>query len=190
RVDYGVPLYNTVTMKNCVMSNLIGTGLSFDYNGFSNPNDQASIALAEKFVAEGKNTKFNQIGFLDIYNWQEINVLDLLPEDLLGSLSPGLNALIRNALVSSSALEKFRAMYKNIVYFHLGLMSTGIMEKSYAEVQMEDSRFEEISSVDVINAFTETPARVWAYRKDSSLSPGKSYSINTKLIDRLHGLSV
>ncbi|MDE7373322.1 MAG: Ig-like domain-containing protein, partial [Clostridia bacterium] len=93
RVYY--PVFSHVTINNSVFANCLNTIGSYSYERFSVvPADNGKkyegrfiaddlTANAEHFkkyfIAAGVNTKFTQTGFLDVYNWQNVesaNVID------------------------------------------------------------------------------------------------------------------
>ncbi|MCQ2603154.1 MAG: Ig-like domain-containing protein, partial [Clostridia bacterium] len=61
-IDYTKIQYSHITIKNCVMSNLIGTGFSFFYDKYSDSEEK--LKYVENDIAEGRNTTLSQEGFL------------------------------------------------------------------------------------------------------------------------------
>lgn len=187
-------MYSNFTMENCVMSNLLGMGLSFPYYYY----DKGGKEMTEQFLAEGKNTHFYQVGFLDIYNWQPANTMGLIPTGTLGggmeALENGINAMLREEFMKES-LAPYRYTYNGVDYFLLGGMSMGLIHKSYLEGTLSDPRITYFDSTIVdnllIQAFSKTPANLFTYRNDvTDITPGASYIINDRLIKKLHGEGV
>ncbi len=191
--DQGIN-YSNLTIENCVMSNMLGLGFSFQYVDY----DKQGVDQALQYMAEGRNTHFYQKGFLDMYNWQPANTMGLIPTGLLGegmeSLEAGLNSMLRDEF-AKDALAPYRYAYDNIDYFLLGGMSTGLLNKSYLEGTLSDPRliYFDSSILDnlLISAFNEQPVHIFTYRNDvTDVTPGRKYVINKKLIDKLHGVGV
>ncbi len=179
-----------LTMRNCVMSNMLGTAFSFYYNGFSNGSNQFnSKAQAEAAIAAGYNTVLYQEGFLDIYNWQELNVVNLLPPGTLDeTLQSALNAAIRSAIGNSQVRENYSVKHNGVDYFHLGFISTGISEKTYLETHFEDKRIQKLLSDDILPIkLGDYAVSLYTYGKNyGDLRPNKTYEVNSKMIDKLN----
>lgn len=231
--ESGILHYNNLTMTNCVMSNMVGTGINFDYNNTAYHEDMS------------KRSTFTQKGFLDIYNWQPSDSLTLIPGDTLeevglkGSFVQGLLfSFIQTAFETEAFIEPYRRSYAGQTYMHLGFISLGLVSPSNlvygyiddgtpegkrvtagetiedgAEVSwnitMEDKRYKRFTSNDLdkvkkelapqlkalggeIERFADNlianPLVVWAYDDDTmDLVPGSVYTVNSRLIDRLHG---
>lgn len=189
--------YSILRTHNLVMSNLIGTGMSFHYVDFSN-NDYKK-QYADQKAAAGQVSTLIQTGFLDIYNWQSTDALSLIDKDSIGESEA---ALIDPAMVLlEEALKnpKFAYLIKDYdsnQYVHFGFISTGLGEKSYLNPSFEDERFVELSTdmfKDIgglggtILGMLPNPIRVWCYTaSESAIVPGATYTVNTRFIDRLH----
>ncbi len=221
--------YNNLTMTNCVMSNMVGTAINFDYNN--------------NYYVEDATTRstFTQKGFLDIYNWQPSDSLTLIPDDTLEEalgkdfmgLKDVLFTFIRDTFSEDSFLEPYRRDYGGVTYLHLGFISMGLAAptkitygylpdgrqvdgegkivgtEEYADLDevswnmnMEDKRFKHYTSSDLTNIknignalggipfvgnLLTNPLNVWGYDDDTTdLTPGSTYTVNSRLIDRLH----
>ncbi len=188
--------YSILRTHNLVMSNLIGTGMSFHYVNFSN-NDYKK-QFADQKAAAGQVSTLIQTGFLDIYNWQSTDALSLIDKD---SIDDTAAALIEPAMaLLKTALEnpKFAYLikdYDGTSYVHFGFVSTGLSEKSYLNPSFEDERFVELSTdmfreiggSGVILGMLPNPIRVWCYTaSEGDIVPGATYTVNTRFIDRLH----
>ncbi len=183
--------YSELTMRNCVMSNMVGTAFSFHYNNFSNGSNQFnSKEQAEEAFASGYNTVLYQEGFFDIYNWQELNVLNLLPPGTLEEkYQNALNAAIRIAIGNSDVREKYSVKHNGVDYFHLGFISTGISEKTYLETHFEDKRIQRLVSDDILPiTLGDYAVLLYTYGKSyGDLHPNKTYEVNSTTIDKLNG---
>lgn len=188
--------YSILRTHNLVMSNLIGTGMSFHYVNFSN-NDYKK-QFADQKAAAGQVSTLIQTGFLDIYNWQSTDALSLIDKDSIDDTAAALiepaMALLRTALEN----QKFAYLikdYDGTSYVHFGFVSTGLSEKSYLNPTFEDERFVELSTdmfreiggSGVILGMLPNPIRVWCYTaSEGDIVPGATYTVNTRFIDRLH----
>lgn len=189
--------YSILRTHNLVMSNLIGTGMSFQYVDFSN-NDYKK-QFADQKAAAGQVSTLIQTGFLDIYNWQPMDALNLIDTTTIDDKYASLIPIAMNILAQAIDSQEFSYLikkYTGISYVHFGFVSTGLSEKSYLKPTFEDERFTELSTnmlpglssisftgVDLKNC----PIRVWCYTADESdIVPGATYTVNTRFIDRLH----
>lgn len=198
--------YNNVTVKNCVMSNMLGTAFSWQYQGYTSE----SGFDYNRAIQEEKNSTFSIVGFLDSYNWQQLNVLSIvsksnpdLEEEYVAMLEI-VNTLLRNELETNSNFAKFRAVYDGLQYFHLGGLCIGLTEASMLNIladndsrtiRKDDNRWSYISvddfkngALDILKNLPYT--EIWSYLNTSSITPGLTYSINERLIDKLHGIGV
>ena len=188
--------YSILRTHNLVMSNLIGTGMSFHYVDFS--NNPYKKQYADQKAAAGQVSTLIQTGFLDIYNWQYTEALSLIDKDSIDGTAA---ALIEPAMaLLKTALEnpKFAYLikdYDGTSYVHFGFVSTGLSEKSYLNPSFEDERFVELSTdmfreiggSGVILGMLPNPIRVWCYTaSEGDIVPGATYTVNTRFIDRLH----
>ena len=188
--------YSILRTHNLVMSNLIGTGMSFQYVDFSN-NDKKQFA--DQKAAAGQVSTLIQTGFLDIYNWQPMDALNLIDTTTIDDKYASLIPIAMNILAQAIDSQEFSYLikkYTGISYVHFGFVSTGLSEKSYLKPTFEDERFTELSTnmlpglssisftgIDLKNC----PIRVWCYTADESdIVPGATYTVNTRFIDRLH----
>ncbi len=183
--------YTKLTTRNIVMSNLTGMSLSLEYKSFlpDNPEKRAEL------FAQGRNTFFKQEGFLDIYNWQSIDSMNLLPADVLGSgstevaLTQGINAVLRDKLLDKN-IEQYRLNYNRKQWFLIGFMSNGVKYPTYLEWEFEDERITYVTS-EILDGFENllaNPVYLFTYKNTvEDILPEKTYVINNKLIARLHG---
>lgn len=237
-MEGSIQCYNDLTMTNCVMSNMVGTGINFDWN-FSNSQYNES--------AEQRST-FTQKGFLDMYNWQPGESLTLLPKDTLtgdlglsDELADVLIKTLQDMLLDEDSIESVRREVDGVTYIHLGFMSMGLGNQSHImygydadgrrvervydvetgemsaryvdtleevdpykvswNMTLEDSRIKWFSSSDIslLNKISwileaaglnirDNPIYIFGYDDDTTdLVPGTTYTVNSRLIARLHG---
>ncbi len=187
-------MYTHLTMENCVMSNLTGLSLNLDFNKYSAQGE----AHRDQLIAEGRVTTFTQKGFLDIYNWQPVSTMKFLPDTAIGTgsteiaLAQMINALLREKITDKS-LDNFRYSYNREEYFHLGFMSTGMLDKSCLSGSIQDKRLTTFTSdmVSGIGDLVENTCYFFVYdNKTEDITPASTYTVNKKLINRLHGVGV
>ncbi len=151
----------------------------------------------------------DQTGFLDIYNWQNaaqvtlVNTQDTTMDQLIATLSGPIieqHPQFAPGVVRSGDLS----------YFHLGFMTSGIVlsgdkkvfdERTFLQLSLEDDRFFSVNtrtlSGDVPemdqsycglikSILNKLEVTMYAYKKDSSLTPTSTYTIDSKLINHLH----
>ena len=196
--------YSILRTHNVTMSNMIGTGMSFHFNRFSDRNEEymgaaTDPATGKKYyelaLEKGYKSQFIQTGYLDIYNWQPIDNLSLLDTSSMGSAG-GLVSAVMGSLGEilanpESDFTMYVKHYAGTEYVHFGFVSTGLTERSYLEPEFEDDRFTELTTEDipglgaVLNA--SNAVRVWCYTTDeTAIQPGTTYTINNRFIDRMH----
>jgi len=173
------PMYNHITINNCVFSNCIATIASFAYERYTVMPKQGEENIdnydvgdgrfvrkdkvrnaeyfKQHFMTKGINTVINQTGFLDIYNWQktsDANIIDLGEgnEAYTDIIKTGAQILIEG----HPSFEPFVYRNGNDCYFHMGFICAGISmgmglidEPVYLEFHNEDKRFINISSQDI-----------------------------------------
>lgn len=189
--------YSILRTHNLVMSNLIGTGMSFDFKNFSDNDYKRQYADAR--AEEGLISTLVQTGFLDIYNWQPLDALNLIDTTSIPEEYAPLIPIAMNLLASELNNPNFSYIvreYDGTSYVHFGFVSTGLSEKSYLNPTFEDERFTELST-DILPGLggisfpgldlKNCPIRVWCYTaSEGDIVPGATYTVNTRFIDRLH----
>lgn len=192
--------YSILRTHNVVMSNLIGTGMSFDFQHFSNDSEgYDKKPYAEQRAAEGMVSTLVQTGFLDIYNWQPLDALNLIDTSSIPANFAQLIPIAMSALGSELDSEQFSNYvreYDGTKYVHFGFVSNGLSEKSYLDPTFNDERFAELSTdmLPGLGSFSlsgidlkNCPIRVWCYTaEETDIVPGATYTVNTRFIDRLH----
>ncbi len=163
--------------------------------------------VEENLVPKGYVHCLNQTGFLDIYNWQNaaqvtlVNTQDATMDQLIATLS---GPIIEQHPEFAPGVVKTG----DVSYFHLGFMTSGIVfsskvfnERTFLQTSFEDDRFFSVStrtlSGDVPemdksycglikSILNKLEVTMYSYKKDSSLTPTSTYTINSKLINHLH----
>ena len=184
--------YSILRTHNVVMSNLIGTGASFDFSGYSDGDKKEA---ADEAAAAGRVSTIYQTGFLDLYNWQDVNALNLIDKSSIPDAFDHIIDMAMLYLGNQLGNPQFSHIVKNyngISYVHFGFVSTGLNEKSYVEPHgeyfEEGGRLTELST-DMVEGLDilVNPIRVWCYlSSETDIQPGSTYKVNTRFIDRLH----
>lgn len=184
--------YSILRTHNVVMSNLIGTGASFDFSGYSDGDKKEA---ADEAAAAGRVSTIYQTGFLDLYNWQDINALNLIDRSSIPEAFGPIIDIAMTYLGKELGNPQFSHIVKNyngLSYVHFGFVSTGLNEKSYVEPHgeyfEEGGRLTELST-DMVEGLDilVNPIRVWCYlSSETDIQPGSTYTVNTRFIDRLH----
>ena len=190
------PRYSHVDINNCVFSNMLGTAMSMAFQGYCDGSEEA-VARAEQWVAEGKTAVLTQTGFWDIYNWQPVNVLNIIPE--IGAI----NGMIRDALAASETFKDYSRYYENTEYFHLGFIvsgwkALGQVEQPYLVSSFEDERIQMIDTSEILpeagsagailnGALGGKSIFLFTYGQNGNITPGSTYEVNNRLIRHLHG---
>lgn len=185
--------YSILRTHNVVMSNLIGTGASFDFSGYSDGDKKEA---ADEAAAAGRVSTIYQTGFLDLYNWQDVNALNLIDKSSIPEAFGSIIDMAMTYLGNQLGNPQFSHIVKNyngISYVHFGFVSTGFREKSYVEPHgeyfEEGGRLTELSTdmVEGLDTLLDNPIRVWCYlSSETDIQPGSTYTVNTRFIDRLH----
>ena len=117
------------------------------------------------------------------------------------TIDPGLHQIVDVAVMvlseelSAGGFGHVVKNYNGVQYVHFGFISMGFFEESFlkpnGEYFEDGGRMLELSTADVsgFDTLLEYPIRVWCYRSsESDIFPGATYSVNSGLIDRLHGI--
>lgn len=220
--DIYYTMYMHLTTENVVVSNCLGTFGSFAYDGmvkfksdsnggknrFFDDNEQNLAYFNEHFASKGVNHVINQKGFLDVYNWQDVNNATLI--DTGNEEQNNLISSFAGPLISENSMFKpfVYVDEKGTTYFHMGFILTGlggvglIAEPNLTEINLEDKRFERIYARDIKaegdSAFAAGILRkleinFYCYKPDNvdengkQILPNSSYTMDSALIKRLHG---
>lgn len=165
--------------------------------------------VEDNLVPRGYVTSIKQTGFLDIYNWQ--NATDA---NLIDTGDETYNSMIRAMITPMFSHPAFLPGVYSLVedgvrkdYFHLGLMTSGINlgggvanERTFTQYSFEDDRFFRIYSRElsddypgitqsikgVLSILKNFEVTLYCYKKESSLSPMSTYTVNSRFIEHLH----
>lgn len=204
-----VPAYEHVTFNNMVFSNSLGPlmsvfseGYTKDKNGnnyFSSDDNENLRIIKEDYIDKGRCTKVYQTGFMDVYNWQSLDSVQLVKtgNEQIDNL---VAAAVSSILITDPAVEKFRYRYKNETWLNVGIMVSGVnsndslsTEPILSEFTFEDDRFLKISlsemgKGDALEALLSGfPIDFYCYGNGANIKPSTVYVLNSKYINRLHG---
>lgn len=183
--------YNNVTMINNVMTNMVAPAIGV-------PTEKSNLE---------NDCTLHVKGFLDIYNWQDINSNKMLDRDIIKG-----NSVFNNAFKSllSGVLEKELAKkdYDNIRYtietentkidyIHLGIIQAGGIHRSKANIIVEDPRLQKfelkaltsgaISDVTEPLGLTLEPVYLYLYDINQDITPLSSFQESIALYEKLRG---
>ncbi|MDR3185461.1 MAG: Ig-like domain-containing protein [Christensenellaceae bacterium] len=176
-----VEFFSTVTMNNCVFSNIVApaVALTADSNNIIN---QSALTVN---------------GFLDIYNWQPINSMRLLDRQLVENetFDSLLRTMVKNLLVSEFAKDKYAHIRKTIddvSYVHLGIITAGALYEFNGSLLINDDERLHKFDIDVLHNGEILPIKLkpvilYNYLADSVIQPGDDHEENEELYKRLRG---
>ncbi len=222
--------YSHVNINNTIASNTIGTFCSIQYYDFAKKGsgeyrfsldkDEAKARelsrqyFEQHFASKGINNEITQTGFLDVYNWQNVDNAQLIN---IGNKESDkfLNSLIGSAtgpmIKYNSAFDRGRIEDEanQVTYFHLGMILTGtggggiVSEPNYSKMSFEDNRFyclsareikveEDIDGVGAPDMVEELLSKMeiqfYGYSADNGeILPDTTYTVDSALIAHLHG---
>ena len=199
--------FTDLTMRNCVLTNCLSPS-NFQYGADYNGTDAED---GSPNVPEGAPTRTTLTieGFLDAYCWFDISQGSFIPdetlEDALSSVGSSsavdfVQGLLRNIVLSSDYLARFRYNYNNGTYVHVAFMSSGLTVRSYLpegdNFTTDDDRFNIISTRDFEDSLLgaledlgilKEPLYLWSYDNTvTDITPSSVCVVNSRLIDRLH----
>ena len=193
--------YSIVRMHNVTMSNMIGTGMSFEFKRFSSDSpDNFCYHYYKAALEKGYKSQLKQTGYLDIYNWQSTDALSLIDPTSVGNNKGALDLLMNTILPTAFASDKWDRLvkdYAGMSYVHFGMVSTGLSENTYFEPEFSDDRFIQVTtgagdeSEGILGfdfgSVIKFPVNVWCYTAaESDIQPGATYTVNSRFIDRMH----
>ncbi len=207
--------YVRITANNCAFANVLGPTVSLAYERYTitddkecrfvkgDPEANARFFL-ENIASKGHNLTFKQTGFLDIYNWKNVNE----NIDFIDTGSDTYNQIIS---VFAGAMCRENPAFKQGLYdyggekwFNLGFsvfgvsVSQGILdEPTYTDLSLEDDRIFSIYSKDLksvgnaesdiaVEILKTMEIKLYAYKNTSDLTPATALVINDAFIKRLH----
>jgi Bacterial Ig-like domain (group 2). len=159
-----------LTLKNTIMAKSIGPLLG---------------SASWTFEPQG-NSYVHIEGFLEMYNWQNIVNMDVLP--LEDSVSPEIATLIRKIISTELGQDKydhFAQKQKGTKYFNLGLLMMGVIGVSNTKVDgaLTENDIEKINYT-VLNL---PPVSIYTNTENCPRSPTDSYTLDEKTCARLRG---
>ncbi|MDE5601205.1 MAG: hypothetical protein K2J16_01760, partial [Clostridia bacterium] len=238
------PDYNHTVLNNCVFTNCLATVGSFAQEGYTvlasggygwnkdyhgqdgteqgdgrfvrkDPIKNAEY-FKEHFASKGINAELHQTGFIDIYNWQNVQSAQLISvnsDNESGKLISNILLPISGKLIATNS-EFARCRYvdeaKNATYVHMGFLFTGmdfgsgiLNEPLHIVATFEDTRFAEPirsanitetqgadSVVRIAEKFIHSlSVECICYSADSTkndIMPNSTFDIDENFISRLH----
>ena len=201
--------YSHITIKNCIMSNMLATAISCHYSNknFYNLDENGNIigsALDDSLSYEKEhNGSLTQEGFLDIYNWQNLKEVDLMagsadiPDVAKLALQWATEEIFQLPAFGDYIYPENDAAGEGTAtnYVHMGIMSTGFINPSVFECTFEDPRFHYIELryadlrdlEDLFGALIkENHFKFWAYDKYANITPKSKYVLDRATLFRLH----
>ncbi|MDR2266044.1 MAG: hypothetical protein LBE09_00465, partial [Christensenellaceae bacterium] len=211
---YGVDSYNAqYTIDGCIVRNISNFGIhicSADIDGTSYSSDVTiknsvlneivapSIAVTTDTSSVTRHSTLTVEGFLDIYNWQQLNSMRLLDRDLVED--PNLNNILKGMISSLLASEFAKSRYDSIrytkddvSYLHLGILTAGaIYPYKGGSPKISDTRIkafplEALSSGEFF--LTLHPVILYNYDINSDILPESTVIEDAELYKRLRGES-
>ncbi len=214
------PFYSHVNMNNFVFSNTLASVLVINYENFTmdgknyrfvegNKDKDKSGELAaanekwfmDNFYANGINFILNQTGFMDAYNWQPVSSATLIDAgDYTTLVAQASDSVMR----TNSFFDDRRIIdSKDACWIHVAFISVGVttgftVEKTYAQVSLQDKRISYINTADMEvestnpvyaigeKALIKVSAGVWGYDNKQNIQPTTTYQVNDAFIERLH----
>lgn len=202
-----------ITTNNIVVSNTLGTLASIQTNGFAKTGDgeymfadnkeDNEAYFMEHFYPYGINHEYKQTGFLDVYNWTDINQAAILQTG--NSDQDKMIAQFTGPLVlNNSAFESFRIMREEQTFIHIAfiLVGTGggglVNEPIYTKVELADERLYSLYSRDIpkensgVAGVGESMLKnmelyLFGYKNTADIQPETKYTVDSALISHLHG---
>ncbi len=225
------PVFSGTYFNNCVFSNCISSIGSYPFERFTvvektgsaNPypncsagdgrfirKDPAANAeyFREHFLSKGITNTIVQTGFLDIYNWQNVNNANLIDTGDANT-NKMIGTLAGRLIKENPEFEKCRYLREedNSLYFHMGFLSSGVSfgegimdEPIYLDITFEDERFvkEPIRTRNVKTTSADLAAAelliskmelvFYGYNDKSDITPTSTFIIDSRFIEHLHGL--
>ena len=231
------PRYGHLDLKNNVFSNCLATIGAFGYETYTympkksaNQSDELydysdddvpsgvgrfvrddldanARYFRENFASKGINTSVNQTGFIDVYNWQNIENANLVGDLGDATLNSVVTAASGSLLKTNSTFSSALYRDKEDTYLHMGFITMGILfsqgifsEPSYLDIRFEDRRFAAVISTKGMpqqctdfmgsNAekfLTKAEIKYYSYTAAADIKPDSTYVVNWAMIAHLHG---
>lgn len=210
------PWFSHVSLNNFICSNTLGTLMSITYESFTMTDSKTGrfvkddLAANEKyfmdnFYKEGINCVVTQTGFLDAYNWQDINNAKLIDAGD-ESLNTVIGGMLGNLISENSTFDNYRyTAGDGKTYMHVAFMVSGISfsdgitnAPTYLELDMDDKNYHCIDTHNLKeegSRLAKTAAKLlsgmsiklYGYDNTAAINPNTpQYQVNNALIERIH----
>lgn len=215
--EYGYrPWFSHVSLNNFICSNTLGTLMSITYESFTMTNNKTGrfvkddLAANEKYFMDnfykaGINCVVTQTGFLDAYNWQDINNAKLIDAGD-ESLNTVIGGMLGNLISENSTFDNYRyTAGDGKTYIHVAFMVSGISfsdgitnAPTYLELDMDDKNYHCIDTHNLKeegSRLAKTAAKLlsgmsiklYGYDNTAAINPNTpQYQVNNALIERIH----
>lgn len=210
------PWFSHVSLNNFICSNTLGTLMSITYELFTMTNSKTGrfvkddLAANEKYFMDnfykaGINCVVTQTGFLDAYNWQDINNAKLIDAGD-ESLNTVIGGMLGNLVSENSTFDNYRyTAGDGKTYMHVAFMVSGISfsdgitnAPTYLELDMDDKNYHCIDTHNLKeegSRLAKTAAKLlsgmsiklYGYDNTAAINPNTpQYQVNNALIERIH----
>ncbi len=210
--------FSHLKVNNCVFTSVVGTSISLsyedyavldnDYGRFTANTSNESVSRAESYqwveenlVPRGWVSSLEQTGFLDLYAWQNARDASLIMtgNDKFDEL---LRTLTGPMFSGHPDFAPGRYIYKEEPYIHMGFITSGNsfpnMEKSFAQISIEDDRFYCIYSKEMTIPDNNLKSlstmlrngldiKMYCYKNTANITPASVFTLNQQAIEHLHG---
>lgn len=210
------PWFSHVSLNNFICSNTLGTLMSITYESFTMTNNKTGrfvkddLAANEKYFMDnfykaGINCVVTQTGFLDAYNWQDINNAKLIDAGD-ESLNTVIGGMLGNLISENSTFGNYKyTAGDGKTYIHVAFMVSGISfsdgitnAPTYLELDMDDKNYHCIDTHNLKeegSRLAKTAAKLlsgmsiklYGYDNTAAINPNTpQYQVNNALIERIH----
>ncbi len=178
RTDGGCDFSNA-TMKNNIMSNIVAPAIAVSADD-ANLEEQGSLHV---------------MGFLDIYNWQDITASRMLDRTIIKN-NKAMDDFVKNLLKTMLANEFVKPEYEHVRYtvndgntqtnyLHLGIIQAGAIYESTTEITIEDERYMAFELEILKKVKINIPVVLYCYNSQSAITPESAFEESLELYARL-----
>ena len=209
------PWYSHIKLNNFICSNTLGTLMSITYESYTVTSGKTGRFVKDDlkaneqyfldtFYKDGINCVVTQTGFLDAYNWQDIDNAKLIDVGEDG-INNAIGTMFGNLVRENSAFNDYRYAADNgKTYVHVAFIVSGIHFSSgirnaptYLELDMNDPNYncfdsttlkeeKNASSNMAVRLLKTIPIKLYGYKNNAPITPSSTYQLNNALIDRIH----
>ena len=209
------PWYSHIKLNNFICSNTLGTLMSITYESYTVTSGKTGRFVKDDlkaneqyfldtFYKDGINCVVTQTGFLDAYNWQDIDNAKLIDVGEDG-INNAIGTMFGNLVRENSAFKDYRYAADNgKTYMHVAFIVSGIHFSSgirnaptYLELDMNDPNYncfdsttlkeeKNASSNMAVRLLKTIPIKLYGYKNNAPITPSSTYQLNNALIDRIH----